>query len=96
MKTQTDESTPALLIAGSAHTRKDRGIPRYLEVEKTISLALIEAGKEQDISDLVPASIDENTNTYDYIWFTPKIKKKTLCDRLNLAKSVTQENKVEE
>ena len=91
MKVGTDNNTPALLIAGSAHTRNDRGIPRYLDAEKTISLALIEAGEGNDLDDLVPISIEANTLTYDYIWFTPKIEKKTLCDRLNVVNTITKE-----
>lgn len=86
MQKNTDQSGIAVLIAGSAHTRKDRGIPRYLEADQVISIALIEAPVVSTLEDVIPTSIEEGTTPYDYVWFTPKIEKKTLCDRLAAAK----------
>lgn len=86
MQDNTDNESIALLIAGSAHTRKDRGIPRYLEADKVLSIALIEATEVSALGDALPVSIEEGTKPYDYVWFTPKIEKKTLCDRLAVAK----------
>lgn len=73
---------PALLIAGSAHTRRDRGIPRYLDADAVISIALLEISQDQPMEEVFPKPIFKDAIVYDYIWFTPKIEKTSLCDRL--------------
>ena len=88
LRSESDVDTMKLLIAGSAHTRLDRGVPRYLNPgEKTVSLALMEAAETDGLDQVAPKSIDPNSPVYDFIWFTPKVEEQSVCDRLVRKKS---------
>ncbi len=84
------EKSPALIIAGSSHTRNDRGIARYLDQKTSISIALIEADADQTMEKILPQPIDNSAVVYDLIWFTPKIRKETFCERFRPATEQTE------
>jgi uncharacterized iron-regulated protein len=73
-------SSGALLIAGSAHVRRDRSVPLYLP-ESSVALAMLEVGAALDAKAYLPESISSGP-VFDYIWFTPSETKESTCDRL--------------
>ena len=70
-----DAPARAILIAGRGHTRGDRGVPRFLAVEKTLSVALlgVQDGKRtaKDYLDLAPGA--------DLLWFTTNVPSVDHC-----------------
>ena len=72
----------AVLIAGSAHVRKDRGVPTYLESQDVRSVALLETRKGKSPAEHLPASVGGKRPVYDYVWFTPRLKDLSVCERL--------------
>lgn len=73
----------AVLIVGSAHIPKSVGIPSRLSSDDVTVLLL----KETDLSQAeflsTPAvSGIESLNEYDFVWFTPKVNDKSLCQLL--------------
>lgn len=73
---------PALLIAGSAHTRLDRGVALYLDSKQIVSVALMEVKKGKTPLEHLPIPASEDSRLYDYVWFTAGTKTKSTCDRL--------------
>lgn len=61
------------LVAGGGHTRKDRGVPHYLDgTVKTVLFTEVASGKED------PAPYDESA---DYLWFTPRVDDIDPCEK---------------
>jgi len=64
----------SVLIAGSGHARRDRGVPLYLADRDLISIAFMEAepgkARPQDYADAA---------SYDYLWFTPRAVRDDPC-----------------
>lgn len=71
----------AVLIAGAAHARRDRGVPSYLPPgaqETLLSIGLLELGPDG-------APPDNNyTGIYDLVWFTPRAPRDDPCKDLRL------------
>jgi uncharacterized iron-regulated protein len=69
-----------LFLAGSVHTRKDIGIPRWLpdDVEHT-SLWLVQVNQHQLPEEYLAAGVDGIPMT-DYIYFTPAIPAVDYCE----------------
>lgn len=64
----------AVLIAGAAHARRDRGVPQYLSVEArahTLVIGFVEVAQDRD-----PTMRPEE---YDLVWFTPRAARKDPC-----------------
>jgi uncharacterized iron-regulated protein len=65
-----------VLVAGNGHTRKDRGVPVYLD-GKVVTVALLE----------VEAGVEEVTGyeaigeAADFVWFTPRVDEVDPCER---------------
>jgi len=92
LRKHRDPKYGGLLVAGSAHIRKSTGIPNYLPANKTSIIYLKETDDNmaqftREGQNIISGRITD----FDYIWFTPKIKKISLCDRLN-AKSDKHSN----
>jgi uncharacterized iron-regulated protein len=70
--TLADHDGPALLIAGTGHTRADRGAPTYLPADPVV-IALVEVD---------PGLTDPATEAWpaDYVWFTPAATVGDPCD----------------
>ena len=64
----------SVLIAGSGHARRDRGVPLYLPSDDLISIAFMEVepgmARPQDFADAA---------SYDYLWFTPRAARDDPC-----------------
>lgn len=78
----TSRSNSAILIAGSSHIGKNLGVPSHLTGTKSVLLlreteTTIEAFLAQPTLEL-----SQSINSFDYIWFTPKIDEDSICDKL--------------
>ena len=75
-KALLDGAKVVVVIAGSSHTRYDRGIPLYLNgANKSTSLYLKEINSNK---------VDRiNSFNHDYIWLTDSSPKDDTCDKLN-------------
>ena len=71
--------TPAVLIAGAGHARKDRAVPFYLRARSpernVLSVAFVEVSERatEELADLERA--------YDFLWFTPRVDDLDPCER---------------
>lgn len=69
---------PSVLIAGSGHARRDRGVPLYLPGADIVSIGFVEIDPDRqsprDYFDglFTPAS-------FDYVWFTERAKREDPC-----------------
>jgi uncharacterized iron-regulated protein len=63
----------SVLIAGSGHAQRDRGVPLYLADRDVISIAFteVESGKT--------AARDYGAEGYDYLWFTVRAERADPC-----------------
>jgi uncharacterized iron-regulated protein len=74
-----------VLVAGSGHVRKDRGVPKYIMQTrpdaKIVSLAWLEvvAGADE-VSDYAQRW-DGKTLPFDYVWFTPRVDRPDPCEQ---------------
>ena len=71
---------PSVLITGSGHARRDRGVPLYLPGADIVSIAFIEVepGKARPqgyFGGLV------SRDSFDYLWFTPPATREDPCKR---------------
>lgn len=65
------EADGAVLIAGTGHARRDRGVPAYLRPPTDVAvLALMEVSSSDDG---VEAIADAHARAFDYVWLTPRI-----------------------
>ena len=64
----------SVLVAGTGHARRDRGVPLYLGDSDVLSIAFVEVepgkSKPQDYADGA---------SYDYLWFTPRAVRPDPC-----------------
>jgi len=69
----------AVLIAGRGHTRRDLGVPHYLDRSEAeaVTVALRGTGGEMDLADWREAG--ESTMAHDYIWFTDDAPPERRC-----------------
>lgn len=77
---------PVVVIAGSSHTREDRGIPVYLDLppKKIITLAFTEIDPNKPIiGAYIKPGIVEGRPRHDYLWFTEAMPKDDTCAKLN-------------
>lgn len=69
---------PSVLITGSGHARRDRGVPLYLAGTDIVSIAFVEVDADRKsprdyLTGLfTPAS-------FDYLWFTPRAEREDPC-----------------
>lgn len=69
-----------LFLAGSVHTRKDLGVPRWLpDGMEYSSLWLVQVNQQQRPEEYLAAGVDEIPIT-DYIYFTPAIPAVDYCE----------------
>jgi len=77
---------PVVVIAGSSHTREDRGIPLYIDLppKKVMTLAFTEMDPDKPtIGDYITPGVIEGRPEHDYLWFTEAMPKDDACDKLN-------------
>lgn len=68
----TEAGPGSVLIAGTGHTRTDRGVPLYLDgAVKVVAFREVIAGETD------PASYGEPA---DYVWFTPRVEDVDPCE----------------
>jgi uncharacterized iron-regulated protein len=83
-RTSASRGTPVVLLAGSGHTRKDRGVPTYFTVASargaTLSLAFVEVDddKERGPSDYA-RRFGGTTLPFDIVWFTEEVEREDPC-----------------
>ncbi len=77
-------NSPALIIAGRAHARKDRSIPAHITGKTTLSVAFIELKDSKNPQEYLklPNETSLTTPLFDYIWFTPKRLETSTCEKL--------------
>lgn len=73
MAYQVSHFSPALLIAGAQHVRKDQGVPQHL-ASPSISLLLVEVSANQ----LTPEDY-ASAQQADYLWFSRAQPEKDYC-----------------
>lgn len=73
----------ALLIAGTGHVRKDRGVPYYLSALATgatcVSVAVLEVEHAQLKAQDYVARHPHAAPPFDYLWFTPRSSDEDPC-----------------
>ncbi|MGH0001473.1 ChaN family lipoprotein [Pseudovibrio ascidiaceicola] len=79
MRTAKNSERGSILIAGNGHTRKDRGVPWWLDSkDSTLNLAAVEVGAGKDqLSDYSLADV----NRFDYVWFTGRVETTDPCEK---------------
>jgi uncharacterized iron-regulated protein len=68
MRTATADG--AVLIAGRGHTRRDFGVPTYLDNAADDAIAIALRGTEPSADAADGHQADDNTRTHDFVWFT--------------------------
>lgn len=72
-----------VLVAGSGHTRNDRGVPMYIRSEskdaKILSIAWLEVVNEYGDMDQYAQRWGGEKIPFDYIWFTPRVDRPDPC-----------------
>jgi uncharacterized iron-regulated protein len=81
------QSSVKVLIAGSGHVRNDRGVPIYLESNKSIlSVGFTEIDPTRNnIEDYLSPETD-NALPFDIVWFTPRIERGDPCEQFKQTK----------
>lgn len=86
-----------LLITGSGHARKDRGIPIYLHSQDSdanvISIAMLEVEKGANVVAQYTERWDSNSLPFDYVWFTARTEREDPCIELKKHFSHKRESK---
>lgn len=83
----------SVLIAGTGHTRKDRGAPWFLDkTSSRVGLAMYEVVRGQEDATTYP---EFNPALHDYIWFTARVDEKDPCQEFKnqLDKAAEKYNK---
>lgn len=80
-------ATPTMvLVAGSGHVRKDRGVPHYLQQEagaaKITSIAWLEVVPEAKQIEDYANYWGEGELPFDYVWFTPMADRPDPCEEM--------------
>ena len=88
-----------ILIAGSGHTRKDFGVPFYLQKEapdsKIISIAFMEVQKDEFQAESYAEGWvikDNSPLPFDYVWFTPQAEREDQCEKMKTHMKKKKEN----
>jgi uncharacterized iron-regulated protein len=66
---------PSVLITGSTHARRDRGVPLYLRGGNVLSIAFLEVEAGANAPQDYPQG-------FDYVWFTLRSVRDDLCNLL--------------
>lgn len=73
-----------VLVAGSGHTRRDRGVPLYLSHQAAdanmLSIAWAEVVPGADIATAYAEHWGGERLPFDYVWFTPRIERPDPCE----------------
>ena len=73
----------AVLIAGTGHVRRDRGVPVYLRTRRPEAsvavVAFLEVRRERTAPEQYAAAWDD-TLPFDYVWFTPRVDDRDPCE----------------
>jgi len=67
---------PTVLIAGSGHARRDRGVPLYLPGARVVSIAFVEVEEDRT----TPRDYPQD---FDHLWFTSRAAREDPCKELN-------------
>ena len=75
----------AVLIAGTGHARRDRGVPFHLTrlgaLQNSVSVAFLEVStKRQNVSSYAD-SFNTEALPFDFVWFTPRTDTRDPCER---------------
>ena len=77
--------TPAIVIAGNGHVRRDYGIPQILKKmnpnSNIISIAFLEIDKPSEMTDNLIKKFSKDVDT-DYIWLTEAVSRVDPCEKL--------------
>lgn len=80
-----DNVDTRVLVAGSGHVRKDRGVPFYLSSQDQKNNLLVIAWVEvqADIADVESYAAQWGTHKlpFDYVWFTPRVDRPDPCEQ---------------
>ena len=81
LKARSHPDEGALLIAGVAHVRKDTGVPVHLPEGEFAVVAMIDTESRMSEFQLAPnEELENNMRSFDFVWFTPGIRKRSNCD----------------
>lgn len=83
--TGQDDVDTRVLVAGSGHVRKDRGVPFYLSPQDQENNLLVIGWVEvqEDVADVEPYAAQWGTDKlpFDYVWFTPRVDRPDPCEQ---------------
>jgi len=86
-----------VLVAGSGHTRKDRGVPMYITSEYRndgiISIVWIEVAKGLNSVEEYAERWDSKKLPYDYVWFTARVDRPDPCKEFRHHMQIKQQDK---
>jgi uncharacterized iron-regulated protein len=75
----------AVLIAGTGHVRRDRGVPMYLRArapaDAIAAVAFVEVEAGVTKPDAYAARFSATSLPFDYVWFTPRVDADDPCER---------------
>jgi uncharacterized iron-regulated protein len=71
---------PSVLITGSGHARRDRGVPAYLPGADIVSIGFTEIDPEKTSPQDYLAGF-YTPASFDYLWFTPRASREDPCAR---------------
>lgn len=78
-----DDARFRVLVAGSGHTRKDRGVPLYLDTEgagsRALSISWVEVLPDKTAAGDYARQWDSPRLPFDYVWFTPRLEREDPC-----------------
>ena len=78
--------TPAVLVAGKAHGRLDRGAPAFVRQQRPdatmLSIGWHEVQSDKTTPDDYVAIWNSETLPFDYVWFTPRVDRPDPCDEI--------------
>lgn len=77
----------AVLIAGSGHVRKDRGVPAFLTLRLpeaiVASVTFLEVSKSETTTGAYAARFGPGAFPFDYVWFTPRVDDLDPCEKFD-------------
>jgi len=75
-----------VLISGSGHSRKDYGVPYYLQQEmpelKVVSIAFMEVSEDEFKPGDYAEAWGAKKLPFDYVWFTPRAEREDQCEKM--------------
>ena len=69
---------PVLLIAGSGHVRRDRGVPFYLS-QIVPDARIVSVGMLGVDSNTKPTDLAKQKSLFDYLWYTDSVEREDPC-----------------